>query len=137
MKNGRLMSQWAGSALLGAGLLMLAAGPASAADAAKEVATATQHAGYAAQGKSIDMVHSHLHHVVNCLVGPKGEGFDAKQLNPCKGMGDGAIGDTSDPAKKENLQMASSAAQAGLKTTDLDAARKQAEQTQKALEKAH
>ncbi len=28
-----------------------------------------------------------LHHVINCLVGPRGRGFDAAVGNPCKGVG--------------------------------------------------
>lgn len=66
---------------------------AQAADPAQEAATAATHAGLAAQGASIEQVHMHLHHTVNCLVGPKGPGFDATERNPCQKLGDGAIPD--------------------------------------------
>ena len=56
--------------------------PASAADANKEVSTAAQHAGFAGSSKDIKTTQMHLHHVVNCLVGPQGEGFDASFATP-------------------------------------------------------
>ncbi len=58
--------------------------PAAAfADAHSEIVNATEHAGYAAAAADIAGVHAHLHHALNCLVGPGGNGFDAKELNPC------------------------------------------------------
>src|SRR5271157_1645163 len=60
--------------------------PASAADVNKEVNTAALHAGYAASSKDMKATQMHLHHVVNCLVGPQGEGFDASFGNPCNGQ---------------------------------------------------
>ena len=45
---------------------------ASAADVGAEITTAAQHAGLAAQSGDIAGVHTHLHHTVNCLVGPGG-----------------------------------------------------------------
>lgn len=62
---------------------------ALAADPAQEAATGAVHAGLAAQAATIEQVHMHLHHTVNCLVGPKGQGFDAKETNPCQKLGDG------------------------------------------------
>ena len=41
-------------------------------------------------------VQAHLHHTLNCLVGPGGDGFDAKQMNPCAQAGNGAIPDAKD-----------------------------------------
>jgi len=113
----------------------LAALPASAlaADPAQEAATAAVHAGLAAQGASIEQVHMHLHHTVNCLVGPKGQGFDAKEANPCQKLGDGAIPDTTDQAVKPKLTAALARAEAGLKSDDLAAAKKAATEAQAAL----
>jgi hypothetical protein len=53
--------------------LFFASYPATrAADAGKEIATAAQHAGYAADSTAIGMAHAHLQHTINCLVGPQG-----------------------------------------------------------------
>ena len=65
-----------------------------AGDATAQVTQAVLHANYAATALNVKEVHEHLHHVINCLVGPKGAGFDTKEMNPCHGMGNGAIPDT-------------------------------------------
>jgi hypothetical protein len=106
---------------------------AQAADPAQEAATGGVHAGLAAQAASIEQVHMHLHHAVNCLVGPAGQGFDAKEANPCQKLGNGAIPDTTDAAMKPKLTAALAKAQAGLKTDDLAAAKKAATEAQAAL----
>jgi len=115
--------------------VILAATSASAlaADAAKEAATSEMHAGLAAKAATIEQVHTHLHHAVNCLVGPKGQGFDAKEANPCQSLGDGAIPDTTDAATKAKLNSALARAQAGLKSDDLSAAQRAAADAQAAL----
>lgn len=106
---------------------------AFAADVAKEAMTAGTHAGLASKAATIEQVHMHLHHAVNCLVGPKGMGFDAKEANPCQALGDGAVADATDSATKAKLTAAVSHAQAGLKSTDLAAAQKAAAETEAAL----
>ena len=112
-------------AAVGGLALVFASCPAArAADAGKEIATAAQHAGYAANSTAIGMAHAHLHHTINCLVGPQGDGFDAKELNPCKDSGSGAIPDTEDAMKLKSLHAALALAEAGLKTDDLDTAKK-------------
>lgn len=108
---------------------------AFAAGMAKEVSTAAEHAGYAAAATDMKSADSHLRHVVNCLVGPKGKGFDAKQLDPCKGMGNGAIPDTTDAAGKKMLQEALVKAEAGLKTKDLEKAKADAAAAETLLKK--
>ena len=77
---------------------------AHAADASTEVTTAATHAGLSAAATSVAMAHTHLHHTLNCLVGPGGDGFDKKELNPCANSGNGAIPDTADSAKKKSLE---------------------------------
>ncbi|HWA30857.1 MAG TPA: hypothetical protein VG867_07155 [Rhizomicrobium sp.] len=109
-----------------AGALSLVAVQANAADAKGEVATAATHAGLAAQATNLDGVHMHLHHALNCLVGPNGTGFDAKQVNPCAGRGDGAIPDTTDAAMKAKLETAVDKAKSGIAETSLAAAQKDA-----------
>lgn len=106
---------------------------ALAADPAQEVATAATHAGLAAQAGTIEQAHMHLHHTVNCLVGPKGQGFDSKEANPCQKLGDGAIPDTADATAKAKLTAAVANAQAGLKADDLTAAKNAAAETQAKL----
>ncbi|HET7395650.1 MAG TPA: hypothetical protein VFK12_04365 [Gammaproteobacteria bacterium] len=90
----------------------------AAGDAAKQVATAEAHAKMASATKDINMVHAHLQHVVNCLVGPKGKLFDAKAEDPCKGMGDGALNDlTGSPRAHAKLEMAVETAERGIHET--------------------
>jgi len=115
------------------GILIALPASAQATDPAQEAATAGVHAGLAAQGASIEQVHMHLHHTVNCLVGPNGQGFDAKPGNPCQKLGNGAIPDTTDQASKAKLTAALAKAQAGLKSGDLAAARRAATEAQAAL----
>jgi len=105
----------------------------AAADAASEIVTAAQHAGLAAQSATIDAVHMHLHHTLNCLVGPNGMDFDKNELNPCKNSGNGAIPDTADAAKQKALEAAADKARAGLKENDLAAAQKDASDTEAML----
>jgi hypothetical protein len=120
----------------GLALLFTSFTTAHAADAGKEIATAAQHAGYTAEATAIGMAHAHLQHTINCLVGPQGNGFDAKQLNPCKDFGDGAIPDTKDAMKLKSLGIALGLAEAGLKSDDLDTAKKQAAQAAAEIKKA-
>ncbi len=129
------LAKGAGLAMAGAAFaLLVSATPASAqADVAKEVSTAAQHAGFAAQAKDLKGAQMHLHHVINCLVGPKGKGFDAAQLNPCKDQGNGAIPDTTDAAKKKSLRTALAKARAGLRAKKLETAQRDATAAENAL----
>jgi len=102
---------------------------AAAADLGGEIANAAQHAGLAAQASDIAGVHMHLHHAVNCLVGPAGSGFDAKEMNPCANSGNGAIPDSATPAQKKALQAAATKAETGIASTDYAAAQKIASDT--------
>ena len=93
----------------GLGLVTLCTGlvalplTAMAADASTEITTAATHAGFAAKAGTLQMAIAHMHHALNCLVGPGGNGFDGTALNPCKNSGNGAIPDTTDAKKKEAL----------------------------------
>jgi hypothetical protein len=95
---------------------------AYAADVGAEIANAEMHAGLAAQGTDVATVHMHLHHTLNCLVGPNGSGFDAKELNPCQGDGNGAIPDETDAGKNKALQDAAAKAADGISASDLSTA---------------
>ncbi len=104
------------------------------ADTAAELNIAQNHAGMAAKATDIKMVQMHLHHAVNCLVGPNGTGFDAAAGNPCGKAGNGAIPDSTDAAQKAKLTgIAVATAGPGLTTTDLATAQKAAKDTAAAI----
>ena len=102
-------------------------------DPRAERATAAQHAGLAVQSTDLAMTQMHLHHVVNCLVGPTGKGFDAAAGNPCKDQGTGAISDTMSRHQRSELRHALARANAGLTTTDIAVAQKDAARAQTLL----
>lgn len=69
----------------------------------------------------IEDVHQRMQSAINCLVGPKGEGFDAAAPNPCAASGNGLIPD-SDPAKKDAYMEVVARLKAGIATADRAAA---------------
>ncbi len=100
------------------------------ADGPQEIATAVNHSGLASKAGDIAGVKMHLHHTVNCLVGPGGQGFDASAGNPCNGQGAGAIPDTADAATKAKLTAAAAKARDSIALNDVDAAKKAASDIQ-------
>ena len=95
--------------------------------AKQEISTAHAHALLAQSATSVAMAQTHLHHVINCLVGPGGSGFDAAAGTPCKGQGNGAIPDSAnDHALHAKLESALMDAQAGLKSESLAAVQQDA-----------
>jgi hypothetical protein len=107
--------------------LAIAAAPTCVlADGASETVTAQMHADLAAHAADLTGVHTHLHHTLNCLVGPAGAGFDPKEMNPCANAGQGAIPDTSNPAKKRLLTTAADKAKKGIAASDISSAQKSA-----------
>ena len=121
--------------LIGAAVavLLLAPMPVLAADPAGEIVTAATHAELASKAADLSGTQMHLHHALNCLVGPGGMGFDPKNLNPCANSGAGAIPDTSDAAERKALMAAADTARAGLAATDIKTAQKDAAATAQAL----
>jgi hypothetical protein len=117
------------SQVLLAGAYTLVFSTSVQADASSETVTAKTHAELAAGASDINGVHSHLHHALNCLVGPGGKGFDAKEMNPCAQSGKGAIPDTADASKKASREAAAEKAREGLAASDLKAARSDASAT--------
>ena len=103
------------------------------ADENSEITNAATHAGLAAQAADLGGVHTHLHHTLNCLVGPKGVGFAANEINPCANAGNGAIPDAADAAHKASLEAAANTARAGIAATDLATAKKAASEAETAL----
>lgn len=108
----------------------------AAADATKEIQTAWTHAGFAAKGSSLDVVRLHLHHALNCLVGPGGKGYDAAPGDPCKGMGNGAIADSAGNSRKDKLEEAAAAAREGIADKIYSLSQAQAVRVQKLLKEA-
>jgi hypothetical protein len=98
---------------------------AAFADIAAELNTAQTHAGLAAKAPNIDGVHMHMHHAINCLEGPNGADFDKTNANPCAAQGNGAIPDA-DAAQKAKLTAVVATLKAGLASSDMAAAGKDA-----------
>jgi len=121
------------STLVIAGLTLAALAPGAArADGPQAISTAAQHAGMAAASADLGMAQRHLHHVLNCLVGPGGEGFDAAAGNPCGAAG-GAIPQTADAAAKGKLQKVADETRKAIALPDLDATKKAAGEIQALL----
>ncbi len=106
---------------------------AASAGSASETVTAATHAGLAAKAADINGVHMHLHHALNCLVGPAGKGFDKTNLNPCANAGKGAIPDATNADTKEALEKAADKARAGIASHDAATARNDATDAEEML----
>lgn len=120
--------------LMTAGISVFSAFPVLAGDSKAQVATAAAHAGMAATAADLKMVKGHLQHVINCLVGPAGEGYDSAQANPCKDQGFGAIPDAP-MDKMPALQAVLKIAKDGIAEPDLAKAQEKAAATQAAFGK--
>ena len=127
-----LKKSWIGIALC-AGLVVLPF-PAHA-DASNEVATAAEHAGLSAASNSLLMADTHLHHTLNCLVGPKGRGFDTKAANPCASLGNGAIPDTTDVHTRKELDHIAYRVRRALRSQRLSTVQKDATRIEADLKK--
>lgn len=121
----------AGATIALIGLASLSAGVARA-DGPEAVATAATHAGIAAGQDSINGAKTHLHHVLNCLVGPNGEGFDEAAGNPCRDAG-AAIPQTADAGAKEKLDKLAMQVREAIASDDAAAVKKTAMEVQEAL----
>lgn len=102
-----------------ASLLLAWSGWAMAGNARAEISAAITHAQMAASAATLSVSHTHLHHVVNCLVGPEASAFSAKSGNPCKGMGKGALDDAS-AAQQKALQQVLTTAEKGTESASLE-----------------
>lgn len=93
---------------------------AATGNANKEIATAIIHANVASKVDSIDGVHLHLHHVLNCVLGPHSIQYSAaaEKLSAykCVGLGNGALPDSHDPAVRSDLQQVVKLADRGIQT---------------------
>ncbi|MDE2474202.1 MAG: hypothetical protein KGO48_04065 [Alphaproteobacteria bacterium] len=118
MTSLRIILAGAAAASLGALIPNIAA-----ADAQQAIGIAATHAGLAANAGNINVVHTHMHHVLNCLVGPGGDGFDAMAGNPC-GMAGGAIPQENNAEMKTKLLNVAAQIRTGIGESDMDAAKK-------------
>src|SRR5690242_12148990 len=128
------MTSFARNVLAGAALLSLAIPGAAMADAQQAIGIAAQHAGLAANAANMNVVRTHLHHVLNCLVGPGGEGFDAMPGNPCA-MAGGAIPQEASAEAKTKLLNVAQQVRTAISAPDMADAKKVATATQDALKK--
>ena len=66
----------------------------------------------------------HFHHVLNCLVGPGGQGYDVTPplMDPCAAdkSNKGALNDAANPAQKQKVQAAIALTRADLEISDND-----------------
>jgi hypothetical protein len=58
-----------------------------------EIRIAAFHAALAYGMPNVAGAHLHLHHTINCLVAPSNPHFDPHVLEPCRGLGNGALAD--------------------------------------------
>lgn len=114
----------------------IAAGAFAAGTAGTEVGTAHAHALMAEHAQTVAEAHTHLHHVINCLVGPGGADFDAAAGDPCKGQGNGALTDSVSAAAHGKLEHALATAKTGLKADTLAGVHKDAAALAKTLQGA-
>jgi len=124
-----------------AAMVLCGAATAAFAGIGEELSLAQTHAllAYRAGGRGergITTGRMYLHHVINCLVGPGGDGYDltAPDLGPGRGgapqapasmdpcaadkSNKGALNDAVSPAQKQKIQTAVALAEAGLEITD-------------------
>jgi hypothetical protein len=92
-------TRWGGRSKVGAGVLLAGAATwmlaqsalvTAAGDPSAELKTAVTHAGFAAKYETMKVA-LHLHHALNCLVGPQDKLFNAAAGNPCQGQGNGFL----------------------------------------------
>lgn len=121
------------SVVFGTALALLMSLSALAEESDSQVKTAAVHATLAVDSADIQAVQMHLHHTLNCLVGPEGDGFDADEMNPCDGMGNGAITDAKDEDNKDELEKVASVVKDGLDSDDYDEAKDAATSAQDML----
>lgn len=86
----------------------------AAGNAQQEIDKALLHADFLIKADSLAHMHMHMHHILNCMAGEHGKGFDPKAMNPCKGLGNGAIHDEPSAAKRKLLEQVDQLASIGV-----------------------
>lgn len=72
---------------------------------AEQLNTAITHSGFSATAEDLAMASRHLGHVLNCLAGEGGEGFNADWGHPCGGQGAGIVNDLSSHPQAADLEL--------------------------------
>lgn len=101
--------------------------------------TSVQHSKFSQDYNGMKEVTTHLQHVVNCLEGPTGPGFEGGAGNPCQGQGAGLIVDSKKAGAKYAaaapwMEAADKLAQNGLKAKTPEVAKAYGQATQTILE---
>lgn len=105
--------------LIIAGMLALSTAPVLAADLQIQITAAQMTARSGSRNVfAIEDIHQRMQSAINCLVGPKGEGYNAAAPDPCTRSGNGVIPDTADAAKKAKYLEAVEKLKTGLKEED-------------------
>jgi hypothetical protein len=75
---------------------------------------------YRSGGRGPERAMPHLQHVLNCLVGPGGDGYNITppNMDPCAGAGKGALNDAASPAQKTKITNAIGLVKAAMKLTE-------------------
>jgi hypothetical protein len=85
-------------------VVLAASGAVFAQDALEtQLATAVQHAEFSMGADDMAMAVRHLGHVLNCIAGEGGEGFDGSWGHPCDGQGAGIVSDIAGHAAADDL----------------------------------
>ncbi len=101
--------------------------------------TSVQHSKFSQDYSNMKEITSHLQHVVNCIEGSAGPGFEGGAGNPCQGQGSGMVVDAKKAGGKFTqaagwMEVADSLAKTGKKATSADAAKAYGAATQAVLE---
>jgi len=72
---------------------------------AEQLATAITHSGFSASAEDLAMASTHLGHVLNCIAGEGGEGFNADWGHPCGGQGAGIMNDLASHPQAADLEL--------------------------------
>ncbi len=104
MKRTMLKAAVALALVLGVGVVWSQMVEAPSGELATQLQTAIQHAGFSAGAEDLAMASRHLGHVLNCIVGEGGEGFNADWGHPCGGQGAGIANDLASHPQAADLQ---------------------------------
>lgn len=107
--------------------------PANSKAALREMQIAQEHAVYAVHAPTLEAAQTQMHAVVNCIAGPNAPEFYPSVVNPCSGIGAGAIVDANDTSRLPYAREALQHARGGLQTNDLASVKQAAINTINAL----
>ena len=87
--------------------------------------TSVQHSKFSQNYSNLKEITSHLQHVMNCIEGARGSGYDGGVGNPCQGQGSGMITDAKTAGGKYTqavplFELADEIAATGLKSKSVE-----------------